>query len=50
MKLITFEYAYKIILLMKKDDSIKFCGDYRLLNLQTQWDSFSMPLVENVLT
>jgi hypothetical protein len=35
---------------MKKDDSHRFCGDYQLLNLQTQWDYFSMPLVENVLT
>ncbi len=46
----TFEYACKVTLLVKKDNNCKFYGDYRLLNMQTHWDSFPMPLVEDVLT
>lgn len=35
MKPSTLDYACKVILLMKKDGNHQFCGDYRLLNLQT---------------
>ncbi len=35
MKPSTLDYACKVILPMKKDGSHQFCGDYRLLNLQT---------------
>lgn len=38
-----------MILLLKKDDSKRFCGDYRLVNVQTWKDSFPMPLIDDVL-
>jgi hypothetical protein len=49
MKPNTLEYACKVTLLIKKDNC-KFCGDHKLLNMQSHWDSFPMPLVEDVLT
>jgi len=44
-----FEYACWVTLLVKKDGSRRFCGDYRPLNAQTCQDSFPMPLVEDVI-
>jgi hypothetical protein len=44
------EYAYRVTLPVKKDGSMRFCGDYRPLNLQTRRDSFPMPLVEDVIS
>jgi hypothetical protein len=44
------EYACRVTLPMKKDGSMRFCGDYRPLNLQTRRDSFPMPLVEDVIS
>jgi hypothetical protein len=44
------EYTCWVTLPVKKDRSMKFCGDYRPLNLQTRWDSFPMPLVEDVIS
>ncbi len=43
-------YAYRVTLHVKRDGSRRFCGDYRPLNLQTQRDSFPMPLVEDVIS
>ncbi len=43
------EYACHVTLPIKKDGSRRFYGDYRPLNAQTQRDSFSMPLVEDVI-
>ncbi len=43
------EYACRVTLLVKKDGSRCFCGDYRPLNAQTRRDSFPMPLVEDVI-
>jgi hypothetical protein len=45
----SFAYVYKVTLLVEKDGSCHFCGDYMPLNLQTWQDSFPMPLVEDVL-
>jgi len=44
------EYAYRVTLLVKKDGSMRFYGDYRPLNMQTRRDSFPMPLVEDVIS
>jgi hypothetical protein len=44
------EYACKVTLPIKKDGSMRFCGDYRPLNLQTRRDSFPMPLVDDVIS
>jgi hypothetical protein len=43
------EYAYRMTLLMKKDGSRRFCGNYCPFNHQTRQDSFPMPLIEDVL-
>jgi hypothetical protein len=45
----SFEYACRVTLLVKKDGSRRFCGDYQPFNAQTRWDSFPMPLVEDVI-
>jgi hypothetical protein len=44
------EYACRVTLPIKKDGSMRFCGDYRPLNLQTRRDSFPMPLVDDVIS
>jgi hypothetical protein len=49
MKPSSSEYACHVTLLVKKDGSMRFCWDYRPLNVQTQRDSFPMPLVEDVI-
>jgi len=49
MKPSSSEYACRVTLPVKKDGSRRFCGDYRPLNAQTRWDSFPMPLVEDVI-
>jgi hypothetical protein len=43
-------YACRVTLLVKKDGSRRFYGDYRPLNLQTRRDSFPMPLMEDVIS
>jgi hypothetical protein len=50
MKPSNSEYACRVTLPMKKDGSMRFCGDYRPLNLQIRRDSFPMPLVEDVIS
>ncbi len=49
MKPSNSEYACRVTLPVKKDGSMHFCGDYRPLNAQTRRDSFTMPLVEDVI-
>ncbi len=49
MKPSHYEYACHVTLLIKKDGSRRFCGDYQPLNTQTCWDSFPMPLVDDVI-
>jgi len=44
------EYACRVTLPVKKDGSMRFCGDYRPLNVQTRRDSFPMPLVKDVIS
>jgi putative transposase len=49
MKPSNFEYACHITLLVKKDGSRHFCGDYQPHNTQTHRDSFPMALVDDVI-
>jgi len=49
MKPSNSEYASRVTLLVKKDGSRRFCGDYRPLNTQTRRDMFPMPFVEDVI-
>jgi len=44
------EYACCVTLLVKRDGSRRFCGDYQPLNMQTRQDSFPMPLVDDVIS
>jgi hypothetical protein len=50
MKPSSYEYACRVTLLVKKDGSRRFCGDYRPLKAQTRWDSFPMPFMEDVIS
>ncbi len=50
MKLSDSVYACRVTLPIKRDGSRRFCGDYRPFNMQTCRDSFSMPLVEDVIS
>jgi hypothetical protein len=43
------EYAYRVCLHVKRDGSRQLCGDYRPLNMKTRRDSFSMPLIDDVI-
>ncbi len=49
MKPSNFEYACRVILLIKKDGSRHLFGNYRPFNTQTYQDSFPMPLVDDVI-
>jgi hypothetical protein len=44
------KFACKVSLHVKRDGNKQFCGDYRPLNMQTRRDSFSMPLIDDVLS
>jgi len=49
MKLSNSEYACHITLPIKRDGSKRFYGDHQPLNTQTRWDSFPMPLMDDVI-
>ncbi len=50
MKPINSKYAYHVTLLIKRDGSRHFCGDYRPLNMQTRHDLFPIPLIDDVIS
>ncbi len=50
MKLNSFEYIYKVTLLVKKDENRRFCDYYHLLNMQTCMDACLMFLIDDVLS
>ena len=43
------EWASNIVLVTKKDGSIRFCVDYRKLNTLTQKDAYPLPRIETCL-
>ena len=42
-------WASPIVLIEKKDGGIRFCMDYRKLNVVTQGDTYPMPRVDELL-
>ena len=43
-------YASAIVLVQKKDKTLRLCVDYRRLNLQTVKDSYNLPRISDLLT
>ena len=42
-------WASNVVLVHKKDNSLRFCVDYRQLNRISKEDSYPLPLVDNCL-
>ncbi len=43
-------YVSLILFIEKKDDSLRFCVDYRKLNALIKWDRYSLSLIDKILT
>ena len=45
------EWATPVVPVMKKDSSIRLCGDYKItVNLETETDTYPLPRIEDMLT
>ncbi len=43
------EWAFPMVLVNKKDGTIRICIDYRKLNIMTQQNAYPMPIVDDIL-
>ena len=43
------EWASPMVIIKKKDDTIRLCVDYRKLNAETALDAYPMPRVDDIL-
>ena len=43
------EWASPMVIIKKKDDTIRLCVDYRRLNAETMMDAYPMPRVDDIL-
>ena len=43
------EWASTIVVVKKKDNTIRLCVDYRRLNAETRIDAYPMPRVDDIL-
>ena len=43
------EWASPMVIIKKKDDTIRLCVDYRRLNAETVMDAYPMPRVDDIL-
>ena len=44
------EYACSVVLVKKKDGSLRFCCDFRRLNDATRFDSYPLPRINEVIS
>ena len=42
-------WAFPIVLVRKKDNTLRFCVDYRVLNKRTKRDAFALPRIEETM-
>ena len=44
------EYACPVVMVKKKDGSLRFCCDFRKLNDVTRFDSYPLPRISEVIS
>ena len=45
----TSEWASPMVIIKKKDNTIRLCVDYRRLNAETYLDAYPMPRIDDIL-